>query len=72
MMKPSQTLKKQSTQEQVRKRNKERGPKTRQAKRAPKRGKHRVIPRATVNQHPPAHHPLDSCYYSVMDEPQMS
>jgi hypothetical protein len=27
---------------------------------------------ATVNQHPPAHHPLDACYYSVMDEPQMS
>jgi hypothetical protein len=43
MMKPSQTFRKQSTQEQVRKRNKERGPKTRQAKRAPKRGKHRVI-----------------------------
>jgi hypothetical protein len=27
---------------------------------------------AKVNQHPPAHHPLDACYYSVMDEPQMS
>jgi hypothetical protein len=26
---------------------------------------------ATVNQHPPAHHPLDACYYSVVDEPQM-
>lgn len=37
MMKPSQTFKKESTQEQVRKRNKERGPKTRQAK-EPQRG----------------------------------
>jgi hypothetical protein len=27
---------------------------------------------ATVNQHPPAHHPLDACYYSVVDEPQPS
>jgi hypothetical protein len=27
---------------------------------------------ATVNQHPPAHHPLDARYYSVMDEPQLS
>ncbi len=26
---------------------------------------------AAVNQHPPAHHPLDSPYYSVVDEPQM-
>jgi hypothetical protein len=24
------------------------------------------------HQHPPAHHPLDACYYPVMDEPQMS
>ncbi len=27
---------------------------------------------ATVNQHPPVHHPLDACYYSVVDEPQLS
>jgi hypothetical protein len=25
-----------------------------------------------MNQDPPAHYPLDACYYSVMDEPQMS
>jgi len=36
-MEPGQAFKKQSTQEQVRKRNKERGPKTRQAK-EPQRG----------------------------------
>jgi hypothetical protein len=24
---------------------------------------------ATVNQHPPVHHPLDACYYRVVDEP---
>jgi hypothetical protein len=23
----------------------------------------------TVNQHPPAHHPLDACYYSAVNEP---
>ncbi len=28
--------------------------------------------KATVNQHPPAHHPLDVPYYSVVDEPQVS
>jgi hypothetical protein len=28
--------------------------------------------KAIVNQHPPVRHPLDACYYSVMDEPQMS
>ncbi len=27
---------------------------------------------AMVNQHPPAHHPLNACYYSVVDEPQLS
>jgi hypothetical protein len=27
---------------------------------------------ATVNQHPPVHHPLDVRYYSVVDEPQLS
>jgi hypothetical protein len=27
---------------------------------------------ATVNQYPPVHHPLDACYYSVLDEPQLS
>jgi hypothetical protein len=27
---------------------------------------------ATLNQHPPAHHPLDAPYYSVVDEPQLS
>jgi hypothetical protein len=27
---------------------------------------------ATVHQHPPAHHPLDVCYYWVLDEPQLS
>jgi len=27
---------------------------------------------ATENQHPPAHHPLDARYYSVVDEPQLS
>jgi len=27
---------------------------------------------ATVNQHPPADHPLDAFYYSVVDEPQLS
>jgi hypothetical protein len=26
----------------------------------------------TVNQHPPTHHPLDFCYYSVVDESQLS
>ncbi len=25
----------------------------------------------TVNQHPPAHHPLDAHYNSVVDEPQL-
>jgi hypothetical protein len=28
--------------------------------------------RATVNQHPPVHHPLDVHYYSVVYEPQLS
>jgi len=28
--------------------------------------------RDTVNQHTPAHHPVDACYYSVVDEPQLS
>ncbi len=27
--------------------------------------------RATMNQHLPAHHPLDAHYYSVVDEPQL-
>jgi hypothetical protein len=27
---------------------------------------------ATVNQHPPVHHPLDVCYDSVVDDPQLS
>jgi hypothetical protein len=27
---------------------------------------------ATVNQHPPAHHPLDAHCYSLVDEPQLS
>ncbi len=27
---------------------------------------------ATVNQHPPAHHPLDAYQHSVVDEPQLS
>jgi len=27
---------------------------------------------ATVNQHPPVHHPLDACYDSVVDDPQLS
>jgi hypothetical protein len=27
---------------------------------------------ATVNQHPPVHHPLDARYYSVVNEPQLS
>jgi len=27
---------------------------------------------ATLNQHPPEHHPLDACYYSVVDKPQLS
>jgi hypothetical protein len=27
---------------------------------------------ATVKWHPQAHHPLDACYYSVVDEPQLS
>ncbi len=26
----------------------------------------------TMNQHPPAHHPLDFCYYSVVDESQLN
>jgi hypothetical protein len=26
---------------------------------------------AIVNQHPPAHRPLDACSYSVVDEPQL-
>jgi hypothetical protein len=25
-----------------------------------------------VNQHPPAHHLLDACYDSIIDEPQLS
>jgi hypothetical protein len=25
----------------------------------------------TINQHPPAHHPLDACYNSVVDQPQL-
>ncbi len=25
---------------------------------------------AIQNQHPPGHHPLDACYFSVVDEPQ--
>jgi len=34
---------------------------------------HRKEILATLNQHRPAHHhPLDACYYSVMDEPQLS
>jgi hypothetical protein len=33
----------------------------------------KTIDRHPVNQHPPAHHPLDDTprYYSVMDEPQL-
>ncbi len=27
---------------------------------------------AIVNQHPPAHHPLDALYKSLVDEPQLS
>jgi hypothetical protein len=27
---------------------------------------------ATVNQHMSMHHTLDACYYSVVDEPQLS
>jgi hypothetical protein len=27
---------------------------------------------ATVNQHPPVHHPLDAHYFSVVDESQLS
>jgi hypothetical protein len=27
---------------------------------------------ATMNQHPPPHHPLDAHYYSIVDEPQLS
>jgi hypothetical protein len=27
---------------------------------------------ATVNQHPPAHHPLDAYQHSIVDEPQLS
>jgi hypothetical protein len=27
--------------------------------------------RATMNQHPPAHHPLDARYFSVVDETQL-
>jgi hypothetical protein len=27
---------------------------------------------ATVKQHPPMHHPLDDCYYFIVDEPQLS
>jgi hypothetical protein len=27
---------------------------------------------ATVNQHPPVRHPLDACYDSVVDDPQLS
>jgi hypothetical protein len=26
---------------------------------------------AAVNQHPPAHHPPDAHYHSVVDEPQL-
>jgi hypothetical protein len=28
--------------------------------------------KATMNQHPPVHHPLDASCYSVVDEPQLS
>jgi hypothetical protein len=28
--------------------------------------------KATMNQHPPAHHPLDASHYSVVDEPKLS
>jgi len=27
---------------------------------------------ATVNQHPPVHHPMDEGYDSIVDEPQLS
>jgi hypothetical protein len=27
--------------------------------------------RSTVNQYPAVHHPLDACYDSVLDEPQL-
>jgi hypothetical protein len=28
--------------------------------------------KGTMKWHPPAHHPLDACYYSVVDETQLS
>jgi hypothetical protein len=31
-----------------------------------------VTCRSSVNQHPPAHHPVDARYYSVVDERQLS
>jgi hypothetical protein len=34
--------------------------------------KYTLFDSATVNQHPPMHHPLDGRYYSVVDEPQLS
>jgi hypothetical protein len=41
---------------------------------APLGSKDKMTPtlKATVNQHPPVHHPLDAQYYSVVDEPQLS
>jgi len=27
---------------------------------------------ATMNKHPPVHHPLDACYDTVVDDPQLS
>ncbi len=31
-----------------------------------------VLNQPQLNQHPPVHHPLDACYYSVVDEPHLS
>jgi hypothetical protein len=33
---------------------------------------HALIMMARVNQQPPAHHPLEAYYDSVVDEPQLS
>jgi hypothetical protein len=31
-----------------------------------------LVNNPTMNQHPPAHHPLDAPYYSVVDESHLS
>jgi hypothetical protein len=37
----------------------------------PKENVQIYVEMATLNQHPPAYHPLDDRYYSLVDEPQL-